>query len=84
MWNLISDCDKQLTIHSRVRERVDDSFLEYEIIGVEFDLFKLELIKRDNNPVAEVIHNVLDCHQLIQYHFEVEDMQEPEKPVAAK
>jgi hypothetical protein len=79
MWNLISDCDKQLTIHSIVREKVDDSFLVYEIIGVEFDLFKLELIKRDNNAVAEVLHNVLDCQQLIQYHFEVEDVHQPEK-----
>ncbi len=73
MWKTISDCAKQLTIHSRVRERVDQSFLVYEIIEVEFDQYKLELINRDNMPVTEKIHNILDCHQLLQYHFEVEE-----------
>lgn len=72
MWNRINDCDKQLTIHSRVREKVDDSFLVYEIIGIEVDLYKLELVTRNNSPVEEKIHNVLDCQQLLQYHFEVE------------
>lgn len=73
MWQIISDCGKQLTIHSTVRERVDDSFLVYRIIEVEFDQYKLELINRDNMPVTEKIHNILDCHQLVQYHFEVEE-----------
>lgn len=79
MWKSISDCGKQLTIHSTVRERVGNSFLVYKIIEVESDQYKLELINRDNMPVTEQIHNILDCHQLIQYHFEVEEKVAVEK-----
>ena len=79
MWNLINDCGKQLTLLSTVRERVDNSFLIYKIIEVEFDQYKLELINRDNMPVAEKIHNILDCQQLVQYHFEVEELELVEK-----
>ena len=81
MWNLINDCGKQLTLLSTVRERVDNSFLVYKIIEVEFDQYKLELINRDNMPVAEKIHNILDCQQLVQYHFEVEEPELVEKNV---
>jgi hypothetical protein len=73
MWKPIINCDRQLTLNSRVRERVDSSFLVYEIISVEFDQYKLELINRDNMPVAEKIHNVLSCSQITEYHFEVEE-----------
>jgi len=73
MWNLITDCGKQLTTLSTVREKVDHSFLVYKIIEVEFDQYKLELINRDSMPVTEKIHNILDCQQLVQYHFEVEE-----------
>lgn len=75
MWNLITDCGKQLTILSTVRERVDNSFLLYKIIEVEFDQYKLELTNRDSMPVTEKIHNILNCQQLVQYHFEVEEQQ---------
>ncbi len=73
MWKPIKDCDRQLTLNSMVRERVDNSFLVYEIIGVEFDQYKLELINRNNMPVTEKIHNVLNCKQITEYHFEVEE-----------
>jgi hypothetical protein len=73
MWNLINDCGKQLTVNTTVRERVDNSFLVYKIIEVEFDQYKLELINRDNMPVEEKLHNILDCSQLLQYHFEVQE-----------
>ena len=75
MWNLITDCGKQLTVLSTVRERVDNSFLLYKIIEVEFDQYKLELTNRDSMPVTEKIHNILNCQQLVQYHFEVEELQ---------
>lgn len=75
MWNLITDCGKQLTVLSTVRERVDNSFLLYKIIEVEFDQYKLELTNRDSMPVTEKIHNILNCQQLVQYHFEVEEQQ---------
>lgn len=73
MWTLIKQCEKQLTIHSRVREKVDDSFLIYEIIQVEPDQYKLELLQRGDQNVSQKIHNVLNCEQLTLYHFEVEE-----------
>jgi hypothetical protein len=73
MWKLIKDCGKHLTVETIVRERVDNSFLVYKIIEVEFDQYKLELTNRDNLPVEEKIHNILNCDQLLQYHFEVEE-----------
>ena len=79
MWNLINDCGKQLTVQTTVRERVDNSFLVYKIIEVEFDQYKLELINRDNMPVEEKIHNILDCNQLLQYRFEVEEPEPVQK-----
>ena len=79
MWNLINDCGKQLTVQTTIRERVDNSFLVYKIIEVEFDQYKLELINRDNMPVEEKIHNILDCNQLLQYHFEVEEPEPVQK-----
>ena len=73
MWKQINNCDSQITLHSRVREKVDDSFLIYEIIEVESDQYKLELISRGDVAVSEKLHNVLSCEQLSQYHFEVDD-----------
>ena len=73
MWKPINDCNKQLTIHSRIREKTGESFLIYEVIEVEFDQYKLQLVDRDDKPVEEEIHNVLNCEQISQYHFEVEE-----------
>ena len=73
MWTIINDCGKQLTLHSTIREKVDSHFNIYEIIEVEFDQYKLELIFSNNLAPAEKQHNILSCQQLMQYQFEVEE-----------
>lgn len=73
MWTKINDCGKQLTIHSKVREKVDTHFKVYDIIEVEFDQYKLELILSNNLAPAEKQHNILNCQQLLQYQFEVDE-----------
>ncbi len=83
MWKRINDCDKQLTLHSKVREKAGQSFLVYEIIQMEFDQFKLELINRDNQPVDEKIHNVLNCEQIVEYNFEVEEIEHTQAEMAS-
>ncbi len=71
MWQPIQDCGKQLTIHSRLREKPDNGYRVYEIIEVEFDQYHLQLLS-DNNKPTEGLRQVLTCAQLLQYHFEVE------------
>ena len=73
MWTIITNCGKQLSIHSKVREKNDDHYKEYNIIEVEYDQFKLELIPTNGQPPQEKLHQVLSCEQLLQYHFEVEE-----------
>jgi hypothetical protein len=73
MWTTIKDCGKQLTIHSKLRETNTNHFKVYDIIEIEFDQYKLELISKDDVPAAEMLHTVLSCEQLIQYQFEVEE-----------
>ena len=73
MWTIINDCGKQLTVHSKIREKVDNLFKVYDIIEVEFDQYKLELIFSNNLAPAEKQHNILNCRQLLQYQFEVEE-----------
>ena len=73
MWTIINDCGKQLTVHSKIREKVDNFFNVYDIIEVEFDQYKLELIFSNNLAPAEKQHNILNCRQLLQYQFEVEE-----------
>ena len=72
MWTPISDCGKQLTVHSKVREKDDTHIKEYDIVEIEFDQYKLELISRDEPP-TEKLYQTVTCAQLVQYHFEVED-----------
>lgn len=72
MWVLITDCGKQVTIHSRVREKNEAYSKLYEIVEVEFDQYKLRLIEKNNSPVAEEGKPVITCLQLKQYAFEVE------------
>ena len=73
MWTIIIDCGKQLTIHSKVREKVDDYFKVYDIIEVEFDQYKLKLISNDSPSLTGELEIVLNCKQILQYHFEVEE-----------
>ncbi len=75
MWKLISNCGRQLTIHSKVREKNGEAVAIYEIVEVEFDQFKLRLLERNNDSLSETaeVVAVLDCRQLMQYGFEVEE-----------
>lgn len=72
MWTPITDCGKQLTIHSRVMEKNDAVIKLYEIVEVEFDQFKLNLLEKNNSPVTEKAITMLSCSQLKKYAFEVE------------
>jgi hypothetical protein len=72
MWTLITDCGKQVTIHSKVREKDDVHIKLYEIVEVEFDQYKLKLIEKNNSPAAEEGKPVITCLQLKKYGFEVE------------
>ena len=71
MWVTIKDCGKQITDHSRLREQADQQQKLYEVIEVEFDQYKLQLVSINDAP-AEKLELVLNCEQLLQYHFEVE------------
>ncbi len=71
MWQPISDCGKQIAIHSRVRERRDDGYRVYEIVEVEFDQYHLQLLSEDDKP-TEYLRQVLNAAQLIGYRFQVE------------
>ncbi len=72
MWTKIKDCGKQLTIHSKLRELGDDQVKLYEIVEVEFDQYKLQLIETNDLSTTEKLQQVLSCEQLVQYGFEVE------------
>jgi hypothetical protein len=72
MWTTITDCGKQLTIHSRVMEKNDAFTKLYEIVEVEFDQFKLNLLEKNNSPATEKAMTVFSCSQLKKYAFEVE------------
>lgn len=72
MWTLITDCGKQLTIHSKVRENQDAHIIVYQIVEVESDQYKLKVIERNNLPAAQDVQNKLSCLQLKKYAFEVE------------
>lgn len=71
MWTLITNCNKQLTVKSVVREKVNETYKEYVIANVEFDQFHLELSSFDGEITAKKQHNTLTCSQLKQYAFEV-------------
>lgn len=70
-WIKLYDCGKQLSIHSKIREMVNEGYKVYNINEVEFDQFHLELINHNGNAIVEKQHNILTCKQLIDYNFEV-------------
>jgi hypothetical protein len=71
MWQSIQDCKKQLTLHSRLREKQDEGYKLYDIIEVEFDQYHLHLLS-DNDKPTEDLSQVLNCAQLVKFGFEVE------------
>ncbi len=72
MWKLITNCGRQLTIHSKIREKDNDLFTIFEIVEVEFDQYKLKLVEKNNIAAADEGKPVVTCLQLKQYGFEVE------------
>ncbi|HXS54558.1 MAG TPA: hypothetical protein VN726_00460 [Hanamia sp.] len=73
MWTLITNCARQLTIHSKIRENSENYAAVYEIAEVEFDKYNLRLLERNNVAPLEKVEVKLNCAQLIQYAFEVEE-----------
>lgn len=73
MWISLTDCGKQLTIHSKLRERNKDLVKLYEIAEVEFDQYKLKLLEKNNLPPEKEVEVKLSCSQLTGYGFEVEE-----------
>jgi hypothetical protein len=72
MWQTITNCGKQLSVQSKLRENDDGHYKVYTIIEIEFDQYKLELISRDEHPAEQKLHQVLNCEQLIRYRFQVD------------
>ena len=72
MWETITNCGKQLSVHSKVREENDGHFKIYDIVEIEFDQYKLELISRDELTPEQKLQQVLNCEQLVRYQFQVD------------
>jgi hypothetical protein len=75
MWTLITNCARQLTIHSKIKESSENYLAVYEIAEVEFDKYNLNLLERNNIPPLVKVEVKLNCPQLIKYGFEVEEKQ---------
>jgi hypothetical protein len=73
MWTSLTNCGKQLTVHSKLREKNEDFTKLYEIVEVEFDQYKLKLLEKNNTAPEKEAEVKLSCRQLIQYGFEVEE-----------
>ncbi len=71
MWQPLKDCGKQLTIHSRLREKLDEGYNLYEIIEVEYGQYHLQLLEKEATA-GESLRQVLNGAQLLGYGFEVE------------
>jgi hypothetical protein len=73
MWKPLTNCGRQLTIHSKLREKNENYVALYEITEVEFDQYKLKLLERNNIPPVKNTEVKLSCLQLIRYKFEIEE-----------
>jgi len=71
MWKPVTDCGKQVTINSRLREKLDDDYKTYIIAEVEFDQYHLQP-DPESSKSSEAFRHILDCTQLIDHGFEVE------------
>lgn len=78
MWKPLISCGRQLTIHSKLREKKEDYFAVYEITEVEFDQYRLKLIERNSVIPEKPFEVKLSCAKLIQYGFEVEEKITPQ------
>jgi hypothetical protein len=73
MWIPLNSCGRQLTIHSKLRDKNEEYIALYEITEVEFDQYSLKLLERNNIPPEKEVEVKLSCTKLIQYGFEVEE-----------
>lgn len=73
MWTPLTNCNKQLTIHSKLRETDGQHVKLYEITEVEFDKYKLKLLEKDNVVSEKLVQVKLKCSQLTRFNFEVEE-----------
>jgi hypothetical protein len=72
MWEHVNDCGKQLTVHSKVREKVDNGYKVYDITEVEFDQYHLRLLTENDQPLVVEENIVLSCDKLREYEFQVQ------------
>lgn len=72
MFTPITNCSKQVTIRSKVRESATDYVALYEITEVEFDQYRLKLLERNSLAPAGLVEVKLNCQQLLKFGFEVE------------
>ncbi len=73
MWAPLTNCNKQLTIHSKLRETNGQHVKLYEITEVEFDKYKLKLLEKDNVVSEKLTQVKLTRSQLTRFNFEVEE-----------
>jgi hypothetical protein len=73
MWTPLTNCNKQLTIHSKLRETDGQHVKLYEITEVEFDQYKLKLLEKDNVVSEKLTQEKLSRSQLTRFNFEVEE-----------
>ncbi len=73
MWTPLTNCSQQIRLHSKVRERAGQYSIIYDVAEIEFDQYKLAIVSKDDVPVTDSHFNVLNCEQLLQYNFEVDD-----------
>ncbi|MBK8711450.1 MAG: hypothetical protein IPL97_06210 [Niastella sp.] len=77
MWIPLTNCNKQIYLHSKLKES-DEGFVKiYEIVSIEFDQYKLKLLEKNNEPPAVEVELNLSCKQLREFRFEVEDKTAP-------
>jgi hypothetical protein len=72
MWQLITDCTKQLKVNSIIQDKKDGQIEKYKIIDVESDQYHVELISINDKQPEEEIHLILTPEQISKYRFEVE------------
>ncbi|OJW10754.1 MAG: hypothetical protein BGO53_14345 [Sphingobacteriales bacterium 39-19] len=73
MWIPLTNCSKQISLHSKLKES-DEGFIKiYEIVSIEFDQYKLKLLEKNNVPPTVEVELNLSCNQLREFRFEVED-----------
>ncbi len=72
MWTALTNCSKQITVHTKLKE-TDEGFVKlYEVVSIEFDQFKLKLLEKNGMVPVVTVQLDLSCDQLKKYGFEAE------------